>query len=157
MESGMHESDEFYFLRFEHLPLTPVQLEHLKRSAIRSAKQARAQFLRSLFIGIATALQAAAIGGRNMVRNRWHAYSGWRERRRSIRELRALDDRSLKDIGLHRSEIESVIYDWKHATEERVAVARFPKPSARSSAGRHLMPSQVNKQMTERPTKKNAA
>ena len=153
----MHKSDEFYFLRFEHLPLTPEQLDHLKRSAIRSAKQARTQAVRSLFIGIATALQAAAIGGRNLVRNRWHAYTGWRERKESIRELRALDDRSLKDIGLHRSEIESVIYDSKHATEERVAVARFPKPCARSIAGRHLMPSQVNKQVTKQPTKKNAA
>jgi uncharacterized protein YjiS (DUF1127 family) len=157
MERGMDESDEFHFLRFEHLPLTPEQLDHLKRSAIRSAKQARTQAVRSLFVGIATALQAAAIGGREMVRNRWHAYTGWRERRESIRELRALDDRSLKDIGLHRSEIESVICDSKHPTEERVAVARFPKTGARSGTGRHLMPSQVTKQMTKQPTRKNAA
>jgi len=32
----------------------------------------------------------------------------WRERRRAIAELRALDDRSLRDIGLHRCEIDQI-------------------------------------------------
>jgi uncharacterized protein YjiS (DUF1127 family) len=32
----------------------------------------------------------------------------WRERRRAIAELRALDDRSLRDIGLLRCEIDQL-------------------------------------------------
>lgn len=33
----------------------------------------------------------------------------WHERRSAIHELRALDDDTLKDIGLHRSQIPSVV------------------------------------------------
>jgi uncharacterized protein YjiS (DUF1127 family) len=147
MESGMRESDDFYFLTFDHVPLTPEQLDHLKRSAERSAKQARAQALRGLFVGIATALQAAAIYGRDMVRNRWSAYATWRQRREAIRELRALDDRSLKDLGLHRSEIESVVYgrDSSRMTEGKVAAFLFHKPYARQSSVKNRSPKQMIK------------
>ena len=37
----------------------------------------------------------------------WKAYVAWRERRSAKIALYQLDDRTLKDIGLHRSEI-----DW---------------------------------------------
>jgi uncharacterized protein YjiS (DUF1127 family) len=48
------------------------------------------------------------IGG--AVRNVWRAY--WRRRagRATLVMLQALDDRALKDIGIDRSEIESVVY-----------------------------------------------
>ena len=39
-----------------------------------------------------------------------HAYATWRARRQAIRELRALDDRTLKDFGINRSEIEAFVY-----------------------------------------------
>jgi uncharacterized protein YjiS (DUF1127 family) len=37
------------------------------------------------------------------------AFAGWRQRQRAYDELGALDDRSLADIGIHRSEIPSVV------------------------------------------------
>jgi uncharacterized protein YjiS (DUF1127 family) len=39
------------------------------------------------------------------------AYKRWRERERAIAELARLDDVTLADIGLHRSEIRSAVID----------------------------------------------
>jgi uncharacterized protein YjiS (DUF1127 family) len=44
------------------------------------------------------------------------ALAGWRQRQRAYAELFALDDRSLADIGITRSEIPYVL---SHATAER--------------------------------------
>lgn len=40
---------------------------------------------------------------------RWVAYLKWREQRAAIAILRSLDDRILKDLGLYRGEIESIV------------------------------------------------
>ena len=40
----------------------------------------------------------------------WAAYAAARERQASIAALHDLDDRALRDIGLHRSEIEWAVY-----------------------------------------------
>ena len=40
----------------------------------------------------------------------WEAYWMMRARRTTVMMLRALDDRCLHDIGVDRSEIESVVY-----------------------------------------------
>jgi uncharacterized protein YjiS (DUF1127 family) len=45
------------------------------------------------------------------LRNLWRAYWARRARRASILLLSSLDDRTLADIGLARSEIESVVHD----------------------------------------------
>lgn len=39
----------------------------------------------------------------------WIAYLKWREQRAAIAILRSLDDRMLKDLGLYRGEIESIV------------------------------------------------
>jgi uncharacterized protein YjiS (DUF1127 family) len=38
------------------------------------------------------------------------AFRTWRSRRAAIAQLHALDDRNLQDIGISRSEIESVVH-----------------------------------------------
>ena len=48
--------------------------------------------------------------GRGILRL-WHAYRAHRERRAAKAQLMALDDHMLKDIGLDRSEIDSVLLD----------------------------------------------
>ncbi len=117
----MRDGEDLYFLRFEHRPPTPEQLRDLQRRAERAAKDYRAQVLRGLCVGAVASLRRAAGGGRDVVRTlrdraaaaaskRWRAYALGRERRAAVRELAALDDRMLKDFGLHRSEIENVVY-----------------------------------------------
>jgi heme-degrading monooxygenase HmoA/uncharacterized protein YjiS (DUF1127 family) len=58
----------------------------------------------------ATIIQVAAERVAEVFAACWHAYARRRERTAAVRELRALDDRSLRDIGINRSEIESVVY-----------------------------------------------
>jgi uncharacterized protein YjiS (DUF1127 family) len=98
---------------------TPEQWDNIKQGIAARAHAARAKMLREAFGGIPAAVRAAA--GRW-----WSAYVAWRERNAAIKELAGLDDRTLKDMGLHRSEIESVIYDSSRrlAERKRAAVGR---------------------------------
>jgi uncharacterized protein YjiS (DUF1127 family) len=136
MEQVMYGNDEFYFLNFEHKPLTPEQMDHLQRVVARDAKQARAQAVRGLVNALVRGWRSAASANFDRLRGWWTAYEGWRARRAAIRELAGLDDRMLKDLGLHRSEIESVVGGRSStgATEGRVAAVHFHKPRARPGA-----------------------
>ena len=40
----------------------------------------------------------------------WHAVRGWRARKATVEILQSLDGRTLRDIGVDRSEIESIVY-----------------------------------------------
>ena len=44
------------------------------------------------------------------------AMANWRQRRRAYDELMALDDRSLADIGIHRSQIPAIVEGLHEAT-----------------------------------------
>src|SRR5262245_20032814 len=110
MERIMDKSDEFYFLRFEHQPLTAEQLDRLQREVIRNARIARARAVRRMLDAIARSLRPLAAAALDMMRGWWIRYSDWSARRAAVKELRGLDDRTLKDLGLHRSEIESVVH-----------------------------------------------
>jgi uncharacterized protein YjiS (DUF1127 family) len=147
MESAM--SDDLYFLRFEHKPLTPQQWEHLQRSVVRRATENRAQIARGTFAAILAALRWAAEGGRHVARmlgrraaaaasGRWRCYTTWRARRRAVQELRSLDDHVLKDLGLHRSGIEAAVYglDSSRVAEGSVAAASRHTPQVRRPGAR---------------------
>ena len=43
------------------------------------------------------------------VRTAWQAYIDWRECRHAIDELRQMDDRRLRDLGIARSEIAAAV------------------------------------------------
>jgi uncharacterized protein YjiS (DUF1127 family) len=53
--------------------------------------------------------------------------SGWRHRQQAYAELMALDDHSLADIGLHRSQIASLVEGYR-APNPVSSPVPFPKP-----------------------------
>jgi uncharacterized protein YjiS (DUF1127 family) len=55
----------------------------------------------------------------NFLGNLLHGLADWRQRRQAYAELAALDDRSLADIGITRSEIPFVL---SHAAEPRASI-----------------------------------
>jgi len=78
---------------------------HVRRLIITQARLARARALRKLWHSLSRLPQRAAVA---LVAAR-RAIALWRKRRRAVQELRALDDRTLRDMGLGRSEIECAV------------------------------------------------
>jgi uncharacterized protein YjiS (DUF1127 family) len=101
--------------------ITPAQRDRLAREIIVCARIEQAKAMRALVravlltwpMTIARSILAATLHG-------WNVHQAWRARKQGIAELRALDDRHLKDIGLRRGEIESVIYGYGRDESRRL-------------------------------------
>lgn len=52
----------------------------------------------------------------------------WRRRQRAYAELMALDDRSLADIGIHRSQIPAIVEGARLGVAPEGAPAKAPAP-----------------------------
>lgn len=61
----------------------------------------------------------------NLVSKWWQALRRWQRIRSTMRELGALEDRTLRDIGIDRSEIESVA---RTAAKDREPLRVFLEP-----------------------------
>ena len=85
--------------------LTHEQWERRKQQIIRRAEVARTQALRGLVGAVLGGLGTAAWAVAATAGKWWRAYALRRERNAAVRELHALDDRALKDIGITRGEI----------------------------------------------------
>jgi uncharacterized protein YjiS (DUF1127 family) len=105
---------------FNYNGLTPEEWERARQRIVHRAEAARAQALRDLAGAVLRPLRAAAGAALAAIRTLatavaatagswWRAYALRRERNAAVWELRALDDRALKDIGINRSEIEWVV------------------------------------------------
>ena len=104
--------------------LTPEQWAELSHRVAREAHAARAQSLRTSLRALFGFLRRPGVPAQRVVaaaREWWTAYGTWLERRRAVRALGALDDRTLKDMGLHRSEIESAVLEQGSAPPPRSA------------------------------------
>jgi uncharacterized protein YjiS (DUF1127 family) len=90
--------------------LSYEQWERRRQRIIRRAEAARARALRGLVGAVLRGLRSAAAAVGATAGKWWRAYALRRERNAAVRELRALDDRELKDIGINRCEIEWVVH-----------------------------------------------
>jgi uncharacterized protein YjiS (DUF1127 family) len=147
----VHDENAFYYNG-----LTPEEWGRARQRIIGRAQAARARALRDLAAAVlrplqtlATAVAATAAG------TWWRAYALRRERNAAVRELRALDDRALKDIGINRSEIEWVV-DGRDDTRLRDATIAANRSRRRDpAAGTSMTP---RPQPSGKPsTKKRAA
>lgn len=82
--------------------LTPEKQRQIVDRIIAQAHAARARAIYDLLMRIPAGVVAAATAV-------WRAGAALVARDRAIRDLSALDDRSLRDIGLNRSEIEAAV------------------------------------------------
>ena len=127
----------------DYRDLTPEEWQRERQQILTRAQAARAGAMRELGSALLHPWQAVLA----VVR----AYARWRERREAVRELHALDDRSLRDIGVSRSEIEWVVSS-QQAARVRAAVKavrprqHWPAPDR----GTPAKPQQVGKGLTDK-------
>jgi uncharacterized protein YjiS (DUF1127 family) len=98
----MCESRHFRLSTQAWTRMTPEQQLRVRRLIVAQARLARDRALRELLRRPLRLLWHAACA-------LWRAAARWMARRQAVRELHALDDRSLRDIGLGRSEIEAAV------------------------------------------------
>ena len=71
----------------------------------------------------------------NLFTSAGKAFADWRARERAYAELMALDDRSLADIGIRRSQIRAILEADRRADREaRGAAVRHSAPFGRHKA-----------------------
>lgn len=75
------------------------------------------------------------------------AFADWRQRRRAYDELMALDDRSLADIGIHRSQIPGLVevghrpsVVQHESLPDTIVAAAFGRGAPRLANGQRWMP-----------------
>ena len=95
---------------------TIEERDRVVRQIIRQARIAQARAIHALFRALLLTWPKKIAG---VFAAGWAGYRLRRTRRQAVAELRSLDDRHLKDIGLPRSEIESVIYGPDEMRRER--------------------------------------
>ena len=105
----MARDDEFSFTRLDWRELSPQQWSELRRNAIRRAELLRQQSNREIM----RKLTGSVLNGIVRVVYALSDALAWlkaaADERTAIARLQKLDDRALKDIGMDRSEIASVV------------------------------------------------
>ncbi|HWD60407.1 MAG TPA: DUF1127 domain-containing protein [Stellaceae bacterium] len=66
-----------------------------------------------------------------------NAFAEWRRRQQAYAELMALDDRSLADIGIHRSQIPGIVEGYRVTDREQRDRDFIPAFSSQRLAGGH--------------------
>jgi uncharacterized protein YjiS (DUF1127 family) len=138
--------------------LTPDEWVRARQQILGRAQAARAGALRELRGALVHPWQAALASAARLVAaalamagKAWRAYARWCERRAAVRELHALDDRTLRDIGVSRSEIEWVVSS-QEASRLRAATKAVSRRQHWPRAGTctPARPQNVGKDVTEK-------
>jgi uncharacterized protein YjiS (DUF1127 family) len=103
MEVSMLEDVKFELSTLDFRALTPEQWSRLKDRLIEQARERRNAELR-------VAIGKVLAGPERLLRMAVRAFLVARRRKAAVSALSALDDRSLRDIGLRRGEIVSAVY-----------------------------------------------
>jgi uncharacterized protein YjiS (DUF1127 family) len=130
----------------------PEEWDKARARILRRAEAARARALRGLVDVVRRGLRTAAWALLVAAGSWWRAYLRRRERNAAVRELHGLDDRTLKDIGINRSEIEWVV-DGEDATRLRDATIkanRSRRRDATAGAGTASRPQPSGKQLIKK-------
>ena len=99
---------------------TLEERDRIVRQIVRCARIEQARAMRALFRTLLlTWPKQIGRAALHLLADGWTGYRLRRRRRLAVAELRALDDRHLKDIGLPRGEIESVIYGLDETRRQR--------------------------------------
>jgi uncharacterized protein YjiS (DUF1127 family) len=143
--------------------LTPEQWQRERQRILSRAQAARAQALRQvagtvvhplqvILAGAAAALHDLAEGAAARAGKWWRAYALRRERNAAVRELHALDDRTLKDIGVSRSEIEWVVrgQDATRLRDATIAANRCRQRHATAGSSMTAKPQRSTKHAIQR-------
>jgi uncharacterized protein YjiS (DUF1127 family) len=94
------------FTKVDYAALSGAERARLRLLAEENAKAERSETLRRMIAGLAAGLHRAAFA----VPEVYAAYRLRRRRRLALAELRGLDDHTLKDMGVCRCNIESLIF-----------------------------------------------
>ena len=130
----------------------PEEWDKARARILRRAEAARARALRELAAALLRPLRTTAWAAAAAAGNWWRAYIRRRERNAAVRELHGLDDRTLKDIGINRSEIEWVV-DGEDATRLRDATIKANRSRRRdptAGAGTASRPQPSGKQLIKK-------
>jgi len=133
---------------FYYNGLPPDEWERARQRIIGRAQAARARAVRELARAVLRPVATlAATAGKW-----WRAYALRRERNAAVRELRALDDRTLKDIGIYRSEIESVVdgQDDTRLRDATIAANRSRRRDPAAGTGTALRPQPSARQLIKK-------
>jgi uncharacterized protein YjiS (DUF1127 family) len=93
------KNDELDKLLRDHRMLSAEQRAEMIRRVIERARAYRTEAIKGLF----------------------RRFADWIRRRAAVARLQALDDRTLKDIGLYRSDIETAVRGPEQPPEQRKA------------------------------------
>ena len=143
----VHDENAFYYNG-----LTPDEWDRARQRIIGRAQAARARALRDLAGAVLRPVATLAAAVAATAGKWWRAYALRRERNAAVRELRALDDRMLKDIGINRSEIEWVVdgQDDTRLRDATIAANRSCRRDPAAGTGTALRPQPSARQLIKK-------